>query len=171
MAKAYVSIGSNIDPAENVREAVRRLSLKARITGISTVYHTEPEGRGGQPWFYNCVLELETEMPPVEFKQKVLRKIEEELGRKRGSDKYESRTIDLDLIAYDGMELTAEGLVLPDPKILKRPFLAIPLYEIAPLLKLPGGAAIGDVVEKMDSGTMKGLKEYSETLRKEIDKK
>jgi len=138
MAQAFVAVGSNINPEVNVRAAVRLLAERVQIAAVSTVYRTEPEGPPGQPSFYNCVIEVTTDIPAHEFKFKVLRAIESELGRQRTSDKYAPRPIDLDLILYDDLVLNADGLVLPDPDIRNRPFLAVPLAELAPGLTLPG---------------------------------
>ena len=103
MARAFVAIGSNIDAAANVRAAVRALALRMPVVAISTVYRTEPEERPEQPPFYNCVVEINAEIAPLELKFQVLRPIEEALERRRTSDKYAPRTIDLDLILYDDL--------------------------------------------------------------------
>ena len=167
MARAFVGIGSNIEPAENVEKAVSLLSAAVQIRGISTVYLTEAVGRPGQPPYYNCVVELETEEKPAELKQRVLRKIEKELGRIRGNDRSAARTIDLDLILYDRLVMTTEGLTLPDPDIVKRPFLAIPLLELAPDLQLPGsGLRINEIAAALPQDAMKPLQDYTARLRK-----
>ncbi len=169
MTRAFISVGSNVRPAENVREALCRLALQARITGISTVYQTAAEGRPEDPPYYNCVVEVATEMPPLELKRKVLRPIEEALGRERTADKYASRTIDLDLILYGEAVLAAAELTLPDPQILRRPFVALPLLELFPGATLPGsGLRMEEVAGKVSGEGMKALEDYSETLRKEI---
>jgi 2-amino-4-hydroxy-6-hydroxymethyldihydropteridine diphosphokinase len=169
MARAFVSVGSNIDPEENTARALSALGREARITKISTVYLTEPEGRPEQPLFYNCVVEIETELSPVELKQKVLREIEKRLGRERTEDKYAARTIDLDLVLYDDLVMTTEGLTLPDPDIVRRPFLAVPLLELAPGLVLPGsGLRIAEAAAALQQNSMKPLKNYTERLRKEV---
>jgi 2-amino-4-hydroxy-6-hydroxymethyldihydropteridine diphosphokinase len=169
MARAFISIGSNIDPETNVRDAVRRLGSTARVTAISTVYRTKPVGPPGQPWFYNCVVKIETDLAPRELKFRQLRRIESELGRTRGSDKFAARTIDLDLLLYDELVMTTPDLILPDPDILERPFLAIPLHELAPGLVLPGsGLHIREVAASMSTNAMKPLAAYTEHLRKEF---
>ncbi len=169
MARAFVSIGSNIDPGENVRKAVRLLARQVRVLGISTVYLTEPVERPEQTPYYNCVLEIETALSPLELKRKVLRRIEEQLGRKRSEDKFAARTIDLDLILYDDLVLKTEGLTLPDPEITGRPFLAVPLHELAPELVLPGSRVpIADIAAGMKRNTMKPLAAYTDMLRGEV---
>src|SRR5512143_1899534 len=125
MVRAFVGIGSNIDPAQNVRAALRCLARQTRLVAISTVYLTEPLGRPEQAPYYNCVAEIATDVPPTELKYGMLRGIEDALGRRRTQDKYAPRTIDLDLLAYGDLVLDTEGMRLPDPDILQRPFLAI----------------------------------------------
>ncbi len=169
MARAFISVGSNIHPAKNVKEAIRLLALQARVGRISTIYQTEAEDRPEQPPYYNCVVEIETEIPPAKLKYGVLRKIEEALGRKRSADKYASRTIDLDLIVYDDLVIDTEEIKLPDPQVLRRPFVATPLAELAPGLELPGmGLGIEEVVRSLMPVRMMPLEEFTEFLRKEI---
>ena len=169
MVRAFISIGSNIDPENNMKSAIRRFGSKARVTAISTVYRTEPIGPLGQPWFYNCVVEIQTDLDPRELKFELLRGIEGELGRVRSSDKFAARTIDLDLILYDELVITTTDLVIPDADIPRRPFLAIPLHELAPGLILPGsGLRIQDAAASLSSNTMTPLSAFTEYLRKEF---
>ena len=169
MTRAFVSVGSNILPAENVRRALKLLAVRARLVGISTFYRTAPLGRPEQEDYYNGVAEIETPLPPLALRDEVLRAIEAELGRVRGADRYAPRTIDLDLIAYGNIELKAEGLVLPDPEIARRPFLAIPLAELAPTLAFPAlGGSAREIATEIALAGMEALHEYTEELRKEL---
>ncbi len=168
MTRAFVAVGSNIDPEENVRTAIRLLSLRTRVTGISTVYLTRPEGRPEQPQFYNLIVEIETDLTPEEVKKDLLRRIEAELGRKRTKDKYAPRTIDLDLVLYDDVIRETQELSLPDPDILERPFLAIPLGELCPDLVLPRfQVSIHDVIARVSPAGMKPMGRFTQILRKE----
>ncbi len=169
MARAFVSVGSNIEPEENVRSALRLLGEHLTIRAVSTVYLTEPIGPAGQSPYYNCVLDVETDLAPLDLKQNVLRKIETALGRMRTSDKYAPRTIDLDLILYDELVLACEDLTLPAPDIVRLPFLAIPLHELAPGMVVPGsGFTIDEAASKFPREGMKPLKSYTERIRKDI---
>ncbi len=169
MAQAFVGIGSNIAPEKNVQKAIRLLSLKTRVRGISTVYLTEPEGNPEQPPFYNLVVEIETEMSPEELKYRVLRKIEDDLGRVRTQDKYAPKTIDLDLILYDDLALQTKDLTLPNPEILSRPFLAFPLSELSPDLVLPGtGLTVRQVAARLSQAKMKRMDRFTTLLKKEV---
>lgn len=169
MTRAFVSVGSNIDPAVNTERALHLLTRETLITNISTVYQTEALDRPEQPLYYNCVVEIATALPPRELKFHVLRTIEEKLGRTRSADKSAARTIDLDLIFYDDLVMHTDDLVLPDPDIARRPFLAVPLHELAPSLVLPGsGARIKEIVRAMSQQHMKPLHHYTGHIRKEI---
>ncbi len=169
MTRAFVSLGSNIEPEANTEQAVRLLNRDVRVINISTVYLTEAEGKPGQPPYYNCVVEIETDLSPAELKHRVLRGIEAKRGRTRSEDKYAARTIDLDLILYDELALTSGDLTLPDPEILRRSFLAIPLQELKPGLTLPRyGLRIDDIAANLAGTAMKPLTHFTEQIRKDI---
>ena len=169
MARAFIGVGSNINPEENVRGALRLLGQQVRIAGVSTVYRTRALDRPGQPQFYNCVVGIETEIPAAELKRSVLRRIEHELGRVRSADKYAPRTIDLDVLIYGDMVVETEGVVIPDPEIARRAFLAIPLHELAPDLVLPGsGRRIAEAAAQLGSQEMEPLPRYTELLRRDV---
>ncbi len=167
MVRAYIAIGSNIDPAANVRLAIQSLAKQAHLTGISMVYRTAALGRPEQPPYYNCVAEIETEIPPLELKRGLLRSIENSLGRIRSADKFAARTIDLDLIVYGDRVMDEAGLKLPDPEIVERPFLAIPLCELAPDMAL-AGRRIAEIAAGMAQGGMYPLPDYARHLQEEL---
>lgn len=99
----------------------------------------------------------------------MLRTIEAALGRRRSADKYASRTIDLDLLLYDEYVLSNNELSLPDPDIMERAFIAVPLYELAPDLVLPGsGIPIRQLAKQFSAENMKPLHEYTRRLRIEL---
>ncbi len=169
MTRAFVGVGSNIEPAVNIERAISMLAREAHVKDISTVYLTEPEGRPAQPAYYNCVVEIETDLSYTDLKNRILRGIELKLGRVRTEDKYAARAIDLDLILYDEVVTESDGLTLPDPDILRRPFLAIPLHELMPGSTLPGsGLCIDDIAASFAENTMKPLAKYTKQIRKDI---
>ncbi|MDO8989024.1 MAG: 2-amino-4-hydroxy-6-hydroxymethyldihydropteridine diphosphokinase [Sideroxyarcus sp.] len=169
MISAYIGIGSNIEPAANVRAAVHALAHRTRLVAISTVYLTAAIGTQDQPPYYNCVAKIETAAPPAGIKFGILRNIEDSLERKRTADKFAPRTIDLDLLVYGDLVLDAEGIKLPDPDILERPFLAVPLCELAPDMVLAGyGLRIVGIAARLPQDGMKPLGDYTRLLRKEL---
>ena len=166
MTVAFLSLGSNIEPEKNILEAVKLLSRHVKILKASTVYLTEPLLRKSQPNYYNCVIQIETDIEPHKLKSDVLRAIEKELGRKRTEDKYASRTIDIDIILYGNQVVSTKELTLPDPDIRTRAFLAIPLAEIEPDLVLPiENKPIREVADRFKKCKIMELKSFTETLQ------
>ena len=166
MTKAFLSLGSNIEPEKNVYEALKLLSEQVRILEVSTVYLTEPLLRKSQAKFYNCVVKIQTDLEPEALKSKTLQTIEEKLGRKKTKDKYASRTIDIDILLYGNLYFSTENLVIPDPEIEKRPFLAIPLYEIEPDLVIPQtNEQIVKIADRFENSSMIKLDEYTNKIK------
>lgn len=181
MTRAYVALGSNLDPERNVPLALRRLEEQpgVRLVAISTFYLSPALGRPEQPDFYNGVVEIETDLPPRELKFSVLRAIETELGRRRSADKYAAREIDLDLLFYDDLILAEPDLVLPDPGIAGRAFLAVPLAELAPDLLMPNSAwgglrgrpperSLRAIAAGLDVSALRPLTAFTARLRKDL---
>ncbi len=169
MATAYIGVGSNIDPERNVAEAMSLMARQVTVTAVSTFYLTEPVGGRGGPSFYNGVARIETSLPPEELKNAVLRGIERSLGRVRGADKYAPRPIDLDILLYNGLVTQGENMRLPDPDIYTRPFLAVPLLELAPGLVLPdSGRPLREVAAAMEGHGMRPVEGYTEIIRRKM---
>jgi 2-amino-4-hydroxy-6-hydroxymethyldihydropteridine diphosphokinase len=133
----YIAVGSNIEPERNIAEALDRLKRYVHIKAISTFYRTAPIGRPEQSAFLNGVWQVGTVRTARALKFGVLRQIESELGRVRTEDKYAARTIDLDIAVYGDTVINEPDLRIPDPDIRQRPFIAVPLLELAPSLVLP----------------------------------
>ncbi len=164
MARAFVAVGSNLQPEENVRAGLRRLGEVAQVRGVSTFYRTPPWNRPEQGDFLNGVVELETGLPPEKLRMR-LREVEAAQGRVRTADKYAARTLDLDLIVYAG----AEDPDLPDAEIAKRPFLAVPLAELRPELRLPGAAgSVTEIAARLNRTGLTPLPEYTARLREDL---
>ncbi|MFH1438611.1 MAG: 2-amino-4-hydroxy-6-hydroxymethyldihydropteridine diphosphokinase [Pseudomonadota bacterium] len=166
MTGAFVAIGSNIDPERNIPAALALLRREVELKAISTFYRTEPAGAPGTPGFFNGVVKIETGSEPRDLKLFVLRGIEKIMGRVRSADKYAPRTIDLDLLLYGARVISEEGLVIPDPDICTRAFVAAPLLELEPGLVLPdSGRRLEDVVKSLPAGSMVPLGRFTRTLR------
>jgi len=169
VTRAFIGVGLNIGPEDNIREALRRLAQSTRLVSISTFYREPAIGHREQPDFYNGVVAIDTDLPPAMLKWQVLRPIEALLGRHRSADKYASRTIDLDLLVYGDSVVSSSELTLPDPDIRKRPFIAIPLSEVAPALILPDvRVPIREVAEQFNAESLQPLYEYTRRLRSEL---
>jgi 2-amino-4-hydroxy-6-hydroxymethyldihydropteridine diphosphokinase len=130
--KAYLLLGTNLgNRQENLTVALRCLSEEAGvIIQQSSVYETSPWGVSDQPDYWNQVLLLETALNPFELLQCVNR-IEREMGRMRRT-RWESRTIDIDILYYNELVLLTDDLIIPHPAMAGRRFTLVPLAEIAP---------------------------------------
>jgi 2-amino-4-hydroxy-6-hydroxymethyldihydropteridine diphosphokinase len=93
-------------------------------------YESAPVPASDQPWFANAVVLVDTEREP-EFLLDWLQAIETRFGRERG-ERNAARTLDLDLIDYDGLILDTPRLVLPHPRMHERRFVLAPLCDLAP---------------------------------------
>jgi 2-amino-4-hydroxy-6-hydroxymethyldihydropteridine diphosphokinase len=133
---AYLSLGSNVgDRSEQLRDAQARLSAAGRLVAVSSLYETEPVEFSEQPWFLNCVLELETEKTPQELMATILG-IEQEMGRRRVRKKG-PRTIDIDILLLGDAVIDSPELAVPHPAMHLRRFVLEPLAEIAPEVQHP----------------------------------
>lgn len=133
----YLSLGSNLgNRGRNLRLASQALrSAGVDILAESSVYETEPVDFHGQPWFYNQVLMVGSELEP-EALLKLLKSVETALGRLPGAPKG-PRTIDIDILLADGLVHRSEVLVIPHPALEFRNFVLVPLCEIAPAVIHP----------------------------------
>ena len=136
---AYLSLGANLgNREETLQEAVRRIGAAESIelTAGSSVYETEPWGKLDQPRFLNLAVAVETTLSP-EALLALAQKIEKELGRVR-HERWGARTIDIDILYFDGVERNTPDLTLPHPYMTERAFVLVPLAEIAPTLTVKG---------------------------------
>lgn len=129
--RAYLSVGSNIDPLQHIPAALDALMERVAVLRSSTFYRTAPVGRPDQPPFINGVWEIRADRPPEAMKVDVLRVIENRCKRIRSTDRYAPRTMDLDLVCQDGCRLQTAGLTLPHPD-LARPFVGCCVLELRP---------------------------------------
>lgn len=128
--RLILSLGSNIGAQVNLPEAVRLLGEAGRLAAVSSVWESESVGFAGPNFLNACVLFL-TAYTPVEFKEKVIRPIEAQLGRERGSEKYAPRTIDIDIVLCDDTPLNME--------FWEYAFVVAPLAELLPGFPHPAG--------------------------------
>lgn len=149
MRKGYISIGSNIDKNKNIPASLEALKLNFGPLTISSIYESEAVGFIGDS-FYNLIVGFNSELSVKEV-AKILRQIELDNGRTRNSQKFSSRTLDLDLILYDNLIINDGRLQIPRDEIERYAFVLEPLKEIAPDLKHPiSGLSYADLWEKFD---------------------
>jgi 2-amino-4-hydroxy-6-hydroxymethyldihydropteridine diphosphokinase len=166
---AFVGVGSNIEPEKNIVRSLRLLAARVNVVSISTMYRSVPLMGREIPRFVNGVWRIETDMEPAALRSDVLKRIENECGRSQSEDRYGSRVIDLDLLIYGELSLKNESFELPHPDVCARPFVAIPLLELAPRLVLPGtGVTLASIVKAMSRASLEKNEELTELLRKEL---
>jgi 2-amino-4-hydroxy-6-hydroxymethyldihydropteridine diphosphokinase len=132
MPQIYLSLGSNMGQRhENIIKAKKYLKKESiRINLESSLYEAEPWGLKDQPWFLNQCIKAESNLNPEQLLE-TIKKIETLLKRKH-TQKYGPRTIDIDILYYGDVIIKNGNLQIPHPQINNRNFVLIPLNEIAP---------------------------------------
>ena len=131
--RVFAGIGSNLHPERNLRIAVAELQRRFGNVMLSPVYRNPAVGFEG-PDFLNLVAGFDTNRTPAELTAE-FEKIHELTGRQRGSDRFETRELDIDLLLYG--DLIAEQPPLPRADVLDYAFALKPLCDIAPRLVHP----------------------------------
>jgi 2-amino-4-hydroxy-6-hydroxymethyldihydropteridine diphosphokinase len=131
---AYVALGSNLgDRRAHLRAAVAALPGVRRVSGV---YETAPVGGPDQGPYLNCVVELDTTLDPHELLARC-QDLEHEAGRTRRV-RWGPRTLDVDILVYDDLEVATNDLCIPHPRMAERRFVLAPLAELAPERCPPG---------------------------------
>lgn len=129
--RALIGAGANLgDRRDTIEAALGKLRATAGVSAVerSSFFETAPVGVTDQPAFLNLVAGIETTLTPEQL-MAVLLEIERELGRVR-TVRWGPRTIDLDLLAFEGETRATAGLTLPHPRMLERSFVTVPLREL-----------------------------------------
>jgi 2-amino-4-hydroxy-6-hydroxymethyldihydropteridine diphosphokinase len=149
--RAYLSLGSNIEPERNLPAAVDWLGRWGCIQAVSTVWESAPLGFADQPNFLNAAVLLETDLSAQALRQEAIASVETALGRVRSANKNAPRTIDIDIMLFNHDILQVGQRRIPSPEVLERPFVAIPLAEIAPDYVHPEiGQPLRQIAERFD---------------------
>ncbi|MBE0461183.1 MAG: 2-amino-4-hydroxy-6-hydroxymethyldihydropteridine diphosphokinase [Candidatus Aminicenantes bacterium] len=128
----FLSLGSNLgDREKNLIQAIMLLKDDGlAISNVSSLYETQPVNVTSQPWFFNLVLEAETDKTPLELLYSV-KDIERKMGRKP-SYQNGPRIIDIDILLAEKTIIQTKDLEIPHPKLEKRNFVLVPFKEISP---------------------------------------
>jgi len=163
MAIVLIGVGSNLGDRlshiEKAREILKK-SPQIKILAESAIYETVPQGGPPQGFFLNSVWKLETTLEPVAlFKE--LQSLELKLGRVR-KEINGPRTIDLDILDYDGMILETPELTLPHPRLHEREFVLRPIFNLVPdwihpKLRKSAGELWTNVCHSRESGNLVSL--------------
>lgn len=135
MSRVWLGLGANIgDRNAALQTALLHIASlpDTIITKQSDIIETAPWGVTDQSAFLNMAIEIETMQQPVELLHCLLQ-IEENMGRVR-TVKWGPRVIDIDILVYENIIMNTPELILPHPYMRERPFVMIPLRQIAPEL-------------------------------------
>ena len=143
---AVIAIGSNIQPELNVPKAVSLLRELVQVTAVSSFWETKPVGTTG-PNFYNGAVLIETNHGLRDLKYKVIRVIEDALGRIRTSDSHAPREIDLDIVIFNDF--------IFEEALWYQVFVAKPVSELIPDFVNPinGRSLMDHLSDIEDEGT------------------
>ena len=128
---AYIALGSNLGDRHaylaRARDAIDALP-ECRVVAASAVEETAPLGGLAQPSYLNQMLAVETTLDPANLLAR-LHRIEADADRVR-SNRWESRTLDLDIVLFDELVVNTADLTLPHPGLLQRDFWQRELAEL-----------------------------------------
>ena len=133
MTQAFLALGSNLgDRASNLQSAIDGLARApgTRVVAISRVYETAPVGGPEQGPYLNAVVEVATDLDPHALLT-VGQQLERAAQRVRG-ERWGPRTLDVDVLLYDDLEIDTDDLVVPHPRMWERAFVLVPLRDVAP---------------------------------------
>lgn len=151
---AVIAMGGNQgDMVATLRDAVRSIDglASTQVTGVSPLYRTDAWGMpDGTPEFHNAVVSVNTRLSALEL-LRGLQRIEADHGRVR-TDHWTSRTLDLDIIDFDGQESQDPDLTLPHPRAWQRAFVLGPWLALEPDAELTGDHA-GSVAQLLHEST------------------
>lgn len=133
MPIAHLNIGSNRgDRHGNISRAVSLINMRAgRVTAVSDPVESEPWGYESTNTFINIGINIDTALAPLDLLD-TLQAIEQEISpspHRNPDGTYRDRAIDIDIILYQGVELSTPRLTIPHPLMHRRPFVLIPLHQ------------------------------------------
>lgn len=158
MSDIFIGIGSNLNnPKQQVLEAIKQISFinGVTISKKSSLYKTSPVGLINQPYFINAVIAIKFN-ESAELLLKKLLEIESLFGRIR-REKNGPRTLDLDILLFKKLNIMKNDLVIPHPRMHKRLFVLLPLFEIAPKIILKPHGPIKDLIDKAPKDTVEKI--------------
>ncbi|SOC85412.1 2-amino-4-hydroxy-6-hydroxymethyldihydropteridinediphosphokinase [Ensifer adhaerens] len=150
--QANLGLGGNIgDPAAYMAAALRMIAAHAdcHVARVSRLYRTPPWGKTDQDWFFNACALIETSLSPEALLDLCLG-LEKEMNRVR-IERWGPRTLDIDILTYEGVTSDAERLLLPHPRVAERAFVLMPLCDYAPETMI-GTQSARDLLAKVDAG-------------------
>ncbi len=153
-----LGIGGNIgDVVSTMGKALDYLQARPGIdiVQISPLYKTPPWGIEDQDWFINACAEVSCTLSPVELLEQCLA-AEKHLNRER-TLRWGPRTIDIDVLTFEGYSSDEPSLTVPHPRMLERAFVLVPLADIAPGLEV-SGHSVSHWLQTVEQGKITKIK-------------
>ena len=150
MALAFIGLGGNMgDTKQLIKDAIVCLAQypELRIKTRSCMYQSAPVEATGND-FINAVIAIETSIQPKELLA-ICHQVENQFGRERPFLNA-PRTLDLDLLIYDQIQLSDDYLTIPHPRITERAFVLIPLLEISPDIDVPDLGKLSRYIQNVE---------------------
>ncbi|MFI1953290.1 2-amino-4-hydroxy-6-hydroxymethyldihydropteridine diphosphokinase [Streptomyces xinghaiensis] len=150
--RAVIALGSNLgNRLETLQGAVDALedTPGVRVNAVSPVYETEPWGvePGTQPSYFNAVVLVRTTLPPGSLLERA-HAVEEAFERVR-DERWGPRTLDVDIVAYQGILSDDPSLTLPHPRVHERAFVLAPWHDIDPAAEVPGHGPVAELLDEV----------------------
>lgn len=152
-APAVLAFGSNLGDREaTIRSALDALRAEPgiRVEAVSGLYETPALKLDGideeAPAYLNAVARIDTVLDPLALLA-VVNRVEDALGRLR-AERWGDRTIDIDIVDYDGMVSDDERVTLPHPRAHERAFVLVPWLDVDPEAVLAGHGRVADLVAR-----------------------
>ncbi|GAB2903393.1 2-amino-4-hydroxy-6-hydroxymethyldihydropteridine diphosphokinase [Streptomyces mayteni] len=147
--RAVISLGSNLgNRLETLQGAIDALedTPGVRVKAVSPVYETQPWGvdPGSQPTYFNAVVIVKTTLPPSSLLERA-HAIEEAFERVRDT-RWAPRTIDVDIVSYQGVVSDDPTLTLPHPRAHERAFVLVPWHDVDPGAEVPGHGPVAGLL-------------------------
>jgi len=153
MTDALLALGGNVGDSRAILDRAIALlcdGKEVRLTARSADYRTPPWGFKYQPPFINLCIAVNTTLEPRDLLARA-QDVELRLGRDRAHEKRNGpRTADIDILAYNDVTLDTPNLTLPHPRLFERPFVLVPLNEIAGD-RVIAGRKIGEALAGLDT--------------------
>lgn len=138
MTRAWLSLGSNLEPVANLKSALAELRAEFGELAVSTAWQTDAIGFEG-PAFVNLAVALDTDWA-AERLDRWLHALEDAHGRRRDVPRFSSRTLDIDIVLFGDQVIDGPGHLKVPRDDLKHAFVLGPLAEIAADVRPPGCA-------------------------------
>lgn len=163
--QCYIGFGSNLNqPLQQLNNAKNKLSnlTQIKVLKCSSIYQSKAITLDGGPQndYLNAVVKIETSLD-AETLLDILQQLEIEQGRVR-EKRWGARTLDLDILLFGDQKIKTARLTVPHNEIENRYFVLLPLFEIAPDIKITGKDSLQSLLEKTNHQALKKMNQFNE---------